>query len=431
MSHKNFITNLLGIKSSEILSVDLINQKDGALSIKVKLVAKDKFCPICHTKCKIHGYYKRKLKHSTFANKPCIIYYEQRRYICLECCTTSCEQNPFIDTSERITYETKINVLNDLKHPEATYTSVANRYDLSPTKVIRIFDKHINIERKPLPRVLSIDEHYFPNSDHEGKYCCLLMDFETGVMVDIIPDRRKNSLMNYFSKIKLMTMNRNTLKSELDNVQFVSIDMYDSYRDIAHIYFSKAKICADSFHVLKHLTDDFRKLRMRLARTTEDPVLKYLLVKFRHVFDHNKELDNEARYNRQLGYFVNYRGIRDMLFEAFEELKVAYELKEYYIRLNANISLNEASRAIDEAIYRFEACGVAEYDEFYRLLSNWREEIINSFTRIGCRRINNSFMESKNRIVGRLIFNANGFVNFKKARNRMLYCLNENDRFTL
>ncbi len=120
-----------------------------------------------------------------------------------------------------------------------------------------------------------------------------------------------------------------------------------------------------------------------------------------------------------------------MLFEAFEKLKVAYELKEYYIRLNANISLNEASRAIDEAIYRFEACGVAEYDEFYRLLSNWREEIINSFTRIGCRRINNSFMESKNRIVGRLIFNANGFVNFKRARNRMLYCLNENDRFTL
>lgn len=431
MSHEKFITDLLNVKPSDIASVTTHSQKDGSLLLKIRLTAATTKCPICNTCSKIHGYYKRKLTHSTLANRQCTIVYEQRRYRCPECNTTFSESNPFIDTSERITFETKINVLKDLNRPENTYTSVAQHYNLTPTKVIRIFDKHVDIPRKPLPAVLSIDEHYLPNSDHNAKYCCLFMDFQTGDLVDVIHDRRKNCLVNYFSKIKNSTLDMKTLKSELDNVKYVSIDMYDTYRDIAHIFFPKAKVCADSFHVLKHLTDDFRKLRMRLARNTEDPTLRYLLIKFRNVLDHNKDLDNEPRYNKLLKQYVNLRNIRDMLFAAFCELEAAYELKEYYIRINAKTAPEDASKVIDEAIERFEACGIDEYEEFYRMLVNWREEIINSFIRINGKRINNSYMESKNRIVGRLIFNANGFKNFKRTRNRILYCLNETDTFHL
>ena len=408
MSYENFITKLLNIKTSEVLSVAASTKKDDTIILKVRLKIKNSSCPICSIASKTHGYYKRELIHSTLVNRKCIIVYEQRRFKCPECSSTFSEPNPFIDSSERITYETKINVLNDLKQTESTYASVAKKYNLSATKVTRIFDKHVNIERKTLPMVLSIDEHYFPNSDYDAKYCCLFMDFQTGVMIDVIYDRKKNCLADYFSDIKNKSLNMKTLKSELDNVKYVSIDMYDTYRDIAHIFFPNAKVCADSFHVLKHLTDDFRKLRTRLLRNTEDPVLKYLLVKY-----------------------VNLRDIRDILFDAFAELKVAYELKEYYIRLNAETTLEEAPDAIDKAIEYFEGCGIDEYEEFYKLLTNWREEIVNSFTLINGRRINNSYMESKNRVVGRLIFNANGFKNFKRTRNRILYCFNPSDTFKM
>ena len=149
------------------------------------------------------------------------------------------------------------------------------------------------------------------------------------------------------------------------------------------------------------------------------------------MFDHNKFLDNEPKYNKSLGMYANYRTIRDTLFNAFEELRVAYELKEDYIRLNATTSLEDAPEAIDKAIKAFESSGIVEYEEFYKMLQNWREEIINSFTKINGRRINNSYMESKNKEVGRLIFSANGFKNFKRTRNRMLYCLNEEDTFNI
>ena len=337
----------------------------------------------------------------------------------------------FSASRETLTYETKINILKDLKHPEETYTSVANRYNTSTNKVIRIFDKHVDIPRKKLPAVLSLDEHYFPASDNSAKYCCLLMDFATGEIIDVLPDRKKAFLIQYLSTIKHDTFEFTTNTSELDNVKLISIDMYENFRDIARTYFPNAKVCADSFHVLKHLTDDFRKVRIRCQNSTENPTLKYLLIKFRRAFDHKYQdfLDNEPRYNKKLGQYINYRGIRDILFDSFPILKVAFDLKEYYINLNAQVTLKTAPVRIDEAISIFGNCGISEYEEFHLLLVNWREEIINSFTIVEGKRINNSYMESKNRLVSRLIYNANGFKNFKRTRNRILFCLNTNDSF--
>jgi len=78
-----------------------------------------------------------------------------------------------------------------------------------------------------------------------------------------------------------------------------------------------------------------------LARNTEDHTLKYLLVKFRSIFDHNKNIDNEPRYNKRLNRYVNLRDIRDIVFNAFEELRAAYELKELMqkLRLKKHLKL--------------------------------------------------------------------------------------------
>ena len=139
MSYENFITKILNIKPSELLSVMSNSKKNGSIILKVRLKPKECYCPICNILGKTHGYYQRKLTHSTLDNRQCINIYEQRRYKCSECGSTFSERNPFIDTSERVTYETKINVLKDLKQPENTYKSIAQKYNLSATKVTRIF----------------------------------------------------------------------------------------------------------------------------------------------------------------------------------------------------------------------------------------------------------------------------------------------------
>ena len=98
MSYKNFITKLFNVNPSDLLKVTDTERKDGSIILRIRLVAKYNLCPICRTPGKIHAYYKRELKHSTFSNRPCVICYEQRRYICPECATTFSESNPFINT---------------------------------------------------------------------------------------------------------------------------------------------------------------------------------------------------------------------------------------------------------------------------------------------------------------------------------------------
>lgn len=429
MSLNNLVAAFLNIPEDSIESITSIPQSDGTVIVKIRLQSQPVLCPYCGSVPKIHGYYLRKLTHSTFANRKCFIYYNQRRYKCSSCESTFHELNPFSKPNENITYETKINILQELKYVESTYTSVARRFNVSITKVQQIFDKHVNIPRKPLPAVLSMDEHYFPESDYASLYCCLLMDFSTGVLIDVLPDRKQNYLLNYFSKIKASTKNWETNTTELDNVKYISIDMSDLFRNVAKTHFPKAVICADSFHVLQHLTDCFHKVRLRCKRSTENEDLKYLLTKFKFIFRHKQMLDNEPKYNKRFGRYMNYRDIRTLLFESFRDLSAAYELKELYIRFNETTLLIHAKDELEKVMEIFANSGIAEYDEFYTLLTNWKEEIIASFTTVGGKRINNSYIESKNRLLEKLINNANGFTNFQRTRNRILYCLNKNDTY--
>ena len=128
---------------------------------------------------------------------------------------------------------------------------------------------------------------------------------------------------------------------------------------------------------------------------------------------------------------MNYRDIMNLLFDRFPILQIAYNLKESYIIFN-NTSNSENSRdELTKQLQQFANNTIPEYDEFYNLLIKWFEEIINSFIIINNRRINNSYIESRINQIERLMYNAYGFRNFKRTRNRILYCLNKEDTYKI
>ncbi len=121
----------------------------------------------------------------------------------------------------------------------------------------------------------------------------------------------------------------------------------------------------------------------------------------------------------------------DLLFKRFPTLELAYDLKEEYIEFNNTATIDTAKNKLADLITKFGQANIKEYEEFYNLLINWNEEIINSFSIYNNRRINNSYIESRNGSIEKLISNANGFTNFKRTRNRILYCLNKNDTYKI
>jgi len=427
-----FITNILNVDDKDIDSLDCIDDSNGNLTLTIKLLRKESdVCPTCDKPGRIHGYNTKKLNHSIFANRKCIIIFKQRRYKCVGCNLTFSESNPFSKRNEKITHETKINVLKDLKRTNVTYNQVAGRYNITATEVQRIFDKHVNIEPHALPEALSIDEHYFPNSDYDGLYMFIMMDFRTGELIDIYPDRKKSYLISKFSAIKNRTYNDKTHTSELSRVKYISMDLNDYYRQVCKLYFPNAIICADEFHVIKNLNDYFDNVRKRCRRNCDSDLYIYLLTKFECVLSVDADLDNIGKYNRKLGRYINYRGIRELIFEAFPDIRIAYELKEDYISFNRTATLNNAEIELEKLIEAFKNCSIKEYKAFSSLLINWEKEIVNSFIVIEGKRINNSFIESRNRQIGSLIYNANGLSNFKRTRNRIMYCINKNDTYSI
>ncbi|MDO5139090.1 MAG: ISL3 family transposase [Oscillospiraceae bacterium] len=428
-AYDDFITHILNIDYDRLEKIDSADDGQGGLLIKVTLKNSETLCPVCKGKTKIHGYNEKKITHSVLNNRCCRILYRQRRYRCRDCELTFSEKNPFSSRNEKLSHETKLNILQDLRRPDNTYTYVGIKNNVSPTEIQKVFDRHVNIERHPLPAALSIDEHYTPESDYDSLYMCIFMDFETGEIVDILPDRKKDYLTSYLMDIRNATFDEKSHTSELNKVKYVSIDLNDIYRLVFSIYCPKALICADPFHVIKNLTKFFNDVRLRCRRNCDDETLIYLLTKFDFVFDHHQNLDNEGKYNRRLGRYINYRGIRDYLFEAFEDLKKAYELKERYIDFNSSVTLSDAPERLEEMTSLFEGCDLKELKPFHTLLVNWKKEIINSFNTVNGKRINNSYIESRNAIIEKLLYNANGMVNFRRTRNRIMYCINKSDTY--
>ncbi len=118
-------------------------------------------CPHCPcTTPSIHGYRTSRVNHSILAGRNAEIHLKRRRYLCPECRKTFSEDNPFIIKQGKISLETVVNVLDDLKKPEATYASVARRYNISPSTVVQIFDTHVDMQRLKLREYICIDENY-------------------------------------------------------------------------------------------------------------------------------------------------------------------------------------------------------------------------------------------------------------------------------
>lgn len=137
---------------------------------------------------------------------------------------------------------------------------------------MKVFDEHAGIATVPLPRCLCIDEVYVSNY-LQTEYACVLLDFDTGAIYDLIPSRKKDELSSYFSNINKGTRNY---------VKYISIDMWENYRDLAHRYFPNALVCVDSFHVVKNVNYAFDKVRIRIMNSYDRTSEEYRLLKRFH-----------------------------------------------------------------------------------------------------------------------------------------------------
>ena len=305
-----------------------------------------------------------------------------------------------------------------------TFSRVADDVGLSASSVCRIFDKYAGVTPISMPACLCIDEIY--TIKYKQKiYACVLVDMQTSQIYDLLPSRKKAELSDYFSRIS---------REERCKVRYVCMDMYQLYKDVAEIYFPKAKICIDSFHVVQQINNAFANVRVRVMKSFEKTSEEYQLLKrFNWVLTKDSSklnlhetIDLYKYYYCVDSQYVTPRVLIDKMLSWDFDLNAAYSMKEEYAYINRTSNSENADRRIENFIGELLIYDVRELKKIARMLRHWKKEIVNSFDRVDGQRISNGPIESVNARIKVIKMNGCGYRNFERFKLRTLYSLNEN-----
>ena len=411
------LANFLSINSEEIEDIAPITRDDGNY-ITIKLKKKNCSCSSCHsTSYKSKGYVSRNIKHALFLGKPTTFLLQSRRYTCLECGKTFTEPNNLAPRKSRTSYETIRIVLEAASKYNNTWKEIGEKAHISDTAAIDIFDRYVNLPRRSFPRVVSIDECYNKHQFSKA-YSCIFFDFLATKIIDVIEDRSKLHLSSYLSKIS---------REERENVEYVVIDMWEPYLDIASNYFPNATVAIDSFHVLKDIGYALSLVRRRIMKGFQTGSKEYyLLKKWNFTLFKEYPIWEEKFKVKGLGnkYYNNYQ-IQQMILNISDELRIAYEFYVRYKRLNQITRIENAPQMIDGFINDKEIIIIKEFRSVIAMLINWREWIINSFIVVEGRRLSNGPIEGFNSNFKKMMTVSNGLYSFQRFRNRLMFCYNK------
>ena len=108
-------------------------------------------------------------------------------------------------------------------------TMISDKLGISTTQLNKYIDSYITIPPRPLPDCLGIDElHSHELSRRNSIYLFMLVDNEGRTIWDVLDSRIKMTLSLFFSNIP---------REEHLRVKYVTIDMWETYKDVARTYF--------------------------------------------------------------------------------------------------------------------------------------------------------------------------------------------------
>lgn len=242
----------------------------------------------------------------------------------------------------------------------------------------------------PSVTVLCLDE-VAPLKGH-GHYYLIISAPELGVVLDVLKDRKKETLLAWFDQRG---------PEWCAAVRVCCADMWDAYHEAAQAKLLNARQVVDRFHVMKNLNDALTKAR-RVIQKQADPATQEALKGCRWLLVKNQAnltADEQQRLEAALAASV--------------ELKQCYDLKEAFRKWFETASTRPvAAEQLTAWLAQVQASGAKALQAFTKTLINWRERILNYFDG----RHSNGFAEGVNlkiKLINRRGFGYRNFANFR------------------
>lgn len=381
---------LLRLPQLKVLSLEI-----GEKTIRVKCEHKEHqgHCPLCGKIInKVHQYSTHDVRDLDISGRKVILSLRVGQLVCEECHRYFNEPLDFVEPNKGYTKRQAKWIFElSAKQP---FTEVGALIDMNAKTVERIFyaqSVRPNYSRYEGVKRLGIDEISFRKG--KGDYLCVLTDLDTGDTIDILRDRKKETLIAHFQGIIING------KPFCEQIEAVSCDFWGPFMDIAKTKFPNAIVVGDRFHWTGYLNEALNKLRraLRKEQPKEDIFKNIKWALFKQQTNTTLEQKEQLEKSFQLSPLLKEMyGIKVALQDLFEQ----------------DLSFDLAVEKVKDWMVQARALNQEFLSDFVAFLERQFDPITNFFKQ----RISNAKTEGNNnllRTVKRMTFNMTNFAHFK------------------
>lgn len=257
------LTQLLNLEGIKVISHH--QYKGVGIILKIESISNESICPRCGAKShRLHQNHKYLIKDLPLGEQQVFLEINKRQFKCKKCKKPFTEELDFVDTrrkyTKRLANKTVKEVLDSDIH------SVVEKGCVTTREIERMLqDASKNtLYQKPLHlKKLGIDEIALVKG--KGNYCAVLVDLDTSKLIAILKGRTQEIL-----KETLIKWGNNVLAQ----IEEVSIDLWQGYKNLITELMPNAQVVADRFHVMTQVNKELDIQRKREKRKIEELIKK-------------------------------------------------------------------------------------------------------------------------------------------------------------
>ena len=398
---EQFYGHLLDIESPwEVISI----KRDTETKIVTAIVHfKDKEplpCPECGKAGKLHDHRQRTWRHLDSCNHKTYVQASIPRVSCPEHGIKQVPVN-WSEKNSRFTLEFESTVILWLR--EDPISTVAENFAISWDEVDGIMSRAVKRglkrRKKTEPKNIGIDETSFQKR-HE--YVTVILDKDNDVIIDILEDRKAETLKNWF---------KTQDKSDFSKIESISMDMWDPFINAvkANFEYSDKLISFDRFHVAGHFGKALDKVRAEENRKFASAQINPLTrTKFQWL-KNSEKTDNRSTKRKEFMSLtrMNLKTAR------------AWRIKEAAALLWNYSYMGVAEKQWKLLLYWISHCRLKPMIAVGKMIKNYFWGILNAIRL----KVNNSMLEAKNNRIQKIKRMACGFRNRTRFKNAILFHL--------
>ncbi len=255
------LTQILNIEGVKVISHS--QYKGIGIILQIESLTNDCVCPRCGMKShKLHQNHRYIIKDLPLGEQQVFLEINKRQFKCDKCKKPFSEELDFVDSRRKYTKRLANQTIKEVL--DSDIKSISQKGNLTTEEIERILkdaSKKFVIEKPSYLKRLGIDEIALVKG--KGNYCAVLVDLDKSQLLAILPGRTKEIIRKVLEEWG---------KEVLDNIEEVSIDLWQGYKNLVNELIPNAQVVADRFHVMTQVNKELDLQRKREKRKMKDSI---------------------------------------------------------------------------------------------------------------------------------------------------------------